>query len=229
MNIITKRYKNGLALEFPEYYEEFHQNGWYEHSELESQDWIIDNAQPDWHSFDVGSHIGYYSLLLSWLCPEGQVTAFDPCRETNLMMDCNVLHNALKYQRPFEIARVEAAVGNQVGPATETVWQTGKTPGNYGKTTGIFNFISLDFYCAINRINRLDFIKIDCDGWDYDVMLGAKTTLESLRPAVLAEANYALGWRNHNGQQMVDFMKPLGYKHQWLDAGAPGNLLFTLE
>ncbi|CAN5721232.1 hypothetical protein BH10BAC3_BH10BAC3_33890 [soil metagenome] len=36
---------------------------------------------------------------------------------------------------------------------------------------------TLDSYCAEKEIERIDFLKIDCEGFDYKVLLGAKELL----------------------------------------------------
>jgi hypothetical protein len=64
--------------------------------------------------------------------------------------------------------------------------------------------VSIDAYVASHRIERLDFIKIDVDGPDLDVLKGARKSIERFRPAVVIELTT-------NEQQIYDFLRDLGY------------------
>jgi FkbM family methyltransferase len=49
------------------------------------------------------------------------------------------------------------------------------------------SFTTLERYCELKRIDAIDVIKIDVDGYDQDVVLGGKNILSRCRPLVLCE------------------------------------------
>jgi FkbM family methyltransferase len=73
-----------------------------------------------------------------------------------------------------------------------------------------------------------DFIKIDAQGMDYDILIGAKETLKNHKPIVLAE--YYEDGLKANGQtgiEMIKYMDELGYKFQTVQIdGEVNDILF---
>lgn len=49
--------------------------------------------------------------------------------------------------------------------------------------TGVkLNAITIDEYCINNAINRLDYLKMDIEGAEYEVLYGAKETIRKYKP-----------------------------------------------
>ena len=73
--------------------------------------------------------------------------------------------------------------------------------------------VSLDEFVAAGGIERLDFIKIDTDGHELDVLLGAANTLRTLRPIVVFElTTYLLKERGVRFQDYEAVLLPLKYR-----------------
>ena len=72
---------------------------------------------------------------------------------------------------------------------------------------------TLDSFINDNNISRLDFIKIDTDGYELEILKGAINSLKRFKPVIVFElATYLL---KENNQSYSDFEKiliPLGYK-----------------
>lgn len=223
--MIRKIYKNGIFFDLVAVYDELVENGWYKNSEIETQDWIIDNAKKNWISLDVGAHIGYYSMLLSLCCPDGHVYAIEIAKETIDMMIKNIGYNTVN--NAYNLSNISihnTGIGHEVvDNHFETVWISGKR--NFGMTSACFNFTTIDAFCVDNNINKLDFIKTDIDGWDYDALVGAREVMTSLRPTIVIEANYALAWRKHTIEDVIKLTNKMNYSTIWLDKACPGNLL----
>jgi len=221
--MITKSYKNGFVLELTSYYEGLSE--WYRHSEIETQDWIIDNALPSWNSIDCGSHLGYYAMLLSQLCPDGEVHAIEAHPETVLMSRINQVHNTKRFGYDFSNLHTWChAIGDQNEKCKTKIWYTGRSKDTIGETEEIVEFITLDSFVEKMKLQP-DFIKSDVDGWDYELLLGAKRIMEEQRPIIIAEINYALGWRNHTAAEVEKLLKDRNYIYQKLDAACPQNWL----
>lgn len=227
--VIRKCYSNGFYVDLIDFYECFWRNGWYEHSEIETQDWIIDHLQEDAVVFDVGAHIGYYSMLFSSCAPKGHVYAFEASPEACEKFRLNVEYNVRAHHRNFQnIELIHTAVGDQVADGQqETLYFSGKP--NDGKVQSKFNFITLDSFCRSRNLTRLDLIKSDVDSWDYEVLLGARWLIKRFRPVILAEVNYALGWRNHSEIEVKRFLKEVSYDYQVLDFSSSNNWLMFPE
>lgn len=222
---IRKKYKNGFFVDLVDYYKPLRENGWYEHSEIETQDWVIDNVKEDWVIFDCGAHIGYYSMLFSYCAPKGKVYAFEASEEACTKFARNLDYNIATFNRPFQnIELINIALGDRVSQnLKETLYFSGKP--NNGKIRSKFDFITLDHFCNSRGIEQVDLIKTDVDGWDYEVLLGCKELINKFKPIFISEVNYALGWRNHSEEDVKRFLKEINYAYKALDFPSPTNWL----
>lgn len=72
------------------------------------------------------------------------------------------------------------------------------------------------------------FIKIDCEGADFEILRGAEHTIRLHHPVVIVENNIPLlSQRNQSLSDMTDFMLGLGYRYELIGGGLAGDVLFT--
>lgn len=127
------------------------------------------------HAIDVGANVGLWARDLTDKFKH--VTAFEPIAD---FREC-LLRNV---QTPN--LRVEScALGNRNG-TTEMI----RVAGNAGHThvdaqseTGAVEIRTLDSY----DFEDVDYIKIDCEGYEYEVLLGAWETIRRCRPRICVE------------------------------------------
>ena len=76
-----------------------------------------------------------------------------------------------------------------------------------------------------------DFIKIDTQGMDYEVLLGAEETLKRCKPIVLAEYEPdLLAERGYTISDMIKYMSGLGYRFETVKIyDVAGDILFIPE
>jgi FkbM family methyltransferase len=128
---------------------------------------------------DVGANIGYYVLLLSkGIGPEGKVVAIEPSPENLPELHLNVGRNSL--DNNVEI--IEAAVGAVRG-------RIGLKQGiNSGVTSDGSAAYSVRLDTLDNMIkDRVDFIKIDVEGFESFVLKGAVDIISKWRPILFVE------------------------------------------
>jgi len=223
---LTKRYTESFAVKLIAYYDPLAKNGWYENSELETQGWVLENVRKDWVIFDCGAHIGYYSMLFSHCAPDGFVWAFEPNELTCQYFRANIEANKDAQHDYENVQLVQVALGSEVAVAKEeTLWFSGQGEDGIGKTEGIYEFTTIDAFSQWCNIEHLDLIKSDVDAWDYELLLGARETIEKFKPIIIVEVNYALGWRGHGADDVREFAREIGYTWTVLDNVAPSNWL----
>ena len=71
--------------------------------------------------------------------------------------------------------------------------------------------IRLDDYVGQKRLDRLDLLKVDAEGADFEVIKGARRTLERFRPTVWMETNW-LHRFNCTIDDVHRYMEGLGYE-----------------
>ena len=131
--------------------------------------------------YDVGGHVGYYSILSSVLAgPTGKVFVFEP-RPLNV----SFLKRHIRINGVENVTLIEAAVSDKSGNASfedETGSGTGhlSAHGNLKVET-----IVLDEFANGDLHPCPDFLKIDIEGGEIDALNGARKTIESSRPVML--------------------------------------------
>jgi len=181
------------------YYKEF--LWYYPNCEMQTKQWFVDNVLQDWVILDCGANIGYFTILFSQLARRGHIHAFEPTSTFELLRH-NLAYNKIENATVHKIA-----LGMHVGRRRDKVFRIwGDAPEERE-----YNFTTIDHFVASEKIN-VDCIKIDVDSFDFEVLKGAKHTLKNMNPRVVVELNHALGKRNQQVTEALEWMSSLGYK-----------------
>ncbi|MCU1384015.1 MAG: Methyltransferase, FkbM family [Acidobacteria bacterium] len=137
--------------------------------------------------FDVGGHIGYFSLMAATLVrPAGIVVAFEPS-----------LANAAQFRQNLEanpdlaslIQFTETAVADQVGVASFDRGGNsyiGHLVADSSPMAVKVDTTTLDAFAALHALSP-DFVKIDAEGAESRIFQGMTQILSHARPVVLVE------------------------------------------
>ena len=141
-----------------------------------------DAARPGMTALDVGANVGAYALLLGqWVGSTGAVFAFEPSPAAHDGLQRHVRLNALD----AIVTPVRAAVGAERATARLVVAETPgesrfATATDHDATTVAVPVTTIDEFCAHERLTP-DFIKIDVEGAELDVLRGARETIRRTR------------------------------------------------
>ena len=172
--------------------------------------------RPGMTALDVGGHVGYVAMYLAELvAPQGRVYVFEP-GPNNLPY---IRHNVGQSEN---IVLVEKGVGSRNEQKTFFVENiTGQNnsfvedfPGLERRKKEVFasrsrvskvpvELVTLDGFCQARAL-RPDFIKIDVEGFEGEVLRGAAALLEESRPAMVVEVQADHG-------PIFELMSDLGY------------------
>jgi len=167
-------------------------------------------------AIDIGGHIGYYTLLLAkCVGKNGRVFSFEPFPANFELLDINIRLNRLDY--------VEAIPLGLFSRAAKLILTVPDSESNSGDASVIHNVgsrqiqveaVTLDSYCGQKGI-RPDFLKMDVEGAEYDVLLGAEKTVRACRPKMLIELHHFDGDLAAN--RVPDLLKEWEYEIDWID------------
>ena len=141
---------------------------------------------------DVGANFGFHALYLALLCGEaGHVFAFEPNRLTYERLRRNLTLNPALEKR---VTLRTVALGSR--PGKLKVFQSG--PGNayvsheaqekyYTTNKESAESIAVECLDDVLKGQKVDLMKIDVEGMEYDVLLGAAQTIMRHQPLVLLE------------------------------------------
>lgn len=197
--VIETQVPGGKPIPLFSYYSRF--RDYYPSCEMQSKRWLVENAGEDWVSIDAGANIGYYSILLSRLSPGGKVFAFEPTSTVH-KLKANLKHNGT-----HNVEIIESALGSYSGERVEEIHKIWGTRPDRRR----YSFTTIDDFVASRKLTRLDFVKIDVDGFDVEVLEGARETISRFEPAILIELNHALAGRNYTISDALQFLQRLRY------------------
>jgi FkbM family methyltransferase len=93
--------------------------------------------------------------------------------------------------------------------STKRSTETHPKHGGTDKSLGDVKTSSLDTFIEENKITRVDLIKLDVDGNEWTVLLGAKKTLQSHSPTILME--FAPDYDPKAFDEILKMFRNLGY------------------
>lgn len=136
---------------------------------------------------DIGANIGETSMAFSKLAGEnGKVISFEPDPQTferlKKHLDLNGCANVIRVHKGLGQQEAELFLeegehnsgGNRIAPGKQT----------QGKKIEV---TTLDRFIEENNVAKVDFIKIDVEGYEYNVLLGALKTIDRYRPSFFIE------------------------------------------
>jgi FkbM family methyltransferase len=174
-------------------------------------DFVKRNVKSRQVVLDIGANIGFYTLLLSDLVgKKGKVYAFEP--EKN-----NFQHLKGLCGKRTNVTLINSAVGEKRGVINLYVSENLNVDhhtfinGETRKSLTV-KCDSIDKYFGVRK--RVDFVKIDTQGFEYKVLLGMKDTLLSSKNIVLVceVVPEALKSTGASVGKMLGLLKNWGFK-----------------
>ncbi|MBC8484484.1 MAG: FkbM family methyltransferase [Bacteroidetes bacterium] len=165
--------------------------------------------KPGMNVVDAGANIGKYSVLFSEIVgPEGSVFAFEPEPITFKTLENNIEVNGITNVKAFK-----HALGSEPGKMTLScsLIHSGdnrlrrSTNGNVFRKDIEVSVVTLD---SILENHRVDFIKIDVQGWEFEVLEGARRILDTNINTVIY-FEFAPRLLNETGHQPIILLKLL--------------------
>lgn len=133
--------------------------------------------------FDVGAHVGYYSVLASSLIGEsGFVHSFEPTPRTFGSLKLNMLNKKNSKINNLAVLDVDSKINFfDYGPKYSAFNSYKKRSGEEMKFLSVpksveINTVSLDRYCVANNVYP-DLIKIDAEGAEHLILQSMTTIL----------------------------------------------------
>lgn len=176
--------------------------------------------EPGMHAVDVGANVGYYAALIqSVIGSTGHITLIEPSPENLTELNANIHLNSWRNYSLVNCAlgADEAIVGLQSGI------NSGVVPAGDGAST--VQMRSLDSVCR--EINRaVDFIKVDVEGYEWDVLQGARATIKEDRPILFLEV-HPLMIGEHGGSiaLIVEFIQEFYDRIEFFDLPSGRSIL----
>lgn len=167
--------------------------------------------RPDSVCVDIGGNIGQHSLYMSRVAEKGSVDVFEPLPRLVSQIQESIAKNNI----------TNIHVHNMALSDTEGVMEMHINNLNIGMST----LMSRDDFSETESVQVkvfddvwkdrgvVDFIKMDVEGYEYNVLKGMKKTLEAYHPVMLIEFSPALyKSMNIKSRDILEYLFNLGYR-----------------
>ena len=189
---------------------------------------------------DIGAQQGLYTLLAKFY-PKTKWYSFEPFKFSYDLLNSNLIYEDISNVSTYNIA-----LSNKIGEDTlyVPIGANGERGGLNALakiTNGRINLkncdkikIKTDTIDNLFLDKKIDFIKMDTEGFEYYILLGGFETIKKYKPCILTE--YMIGNMKTcgvNQNQFDNFFKNLNYKFIELDFGErfyyPINIIYNFK
>ena len=178
---------------------------WKGSHDLKDLDLWFEITKDEGVTIDVGAHTGLYTITSLRANPKNDVVCFEPYFMNLSRLITNLRLNGLSNK----VSTILGAVSNFNGKSkfivdTEKSYMSkGGKLSEKGEDTNVYKLDTL----FLNKLEKkLNAIKIDTEGEDFKVLLGAKNLIMEHKPKIIIEA------REENKTDIANFLKSNSYK-----------------
>lgn len=144
--------------------------------------------RPDYWMIDVGANIGITSLIAAAYLPEGKVVAVEASPRNCIALEANFRRNGLETAEvvPFAVGSAPGELEFNEAGAHGHVLTPSVALGRVGITVPVK---TIDQIVADLELPKVDFIKLDIEGFERDAIIGAEETIMRWDPLFYIEFN----------------------------------------
>jgi len=158
---------------------------------------------------DVGAHIGKYAVRAgSKIGKEGRIIAIEPNEDNFRVLVQNLKLNQIKNCIPLNIAAYNSDVELQLFVGSDSAKHSVKENSSRGSQK--VNARALDNVLRELKIKRVDLIKIDVEGSEYEVVKGLEKTLRNQSPQLFIEI------LRSDQEKVLSYLHEQGYREKVL-------------
>jgi len=168
---------------------------------------------------DIGANIGYYVLLENkFIGKQGKIIAIEPSP-----INFKYLQKNIKLQNAKNIQAFNIAAGDSEGKLRFLVYENASNSGmiipdgEEQKWPGEVIQVpvkTIDNLIAENNITKLDFVRMDVEGYEYHIFEGMKETLKKSKPLIYIEVHKSI-MGVEKTKKWFELLKSFGYEAKY--------------
>ncbi len=171
----------------------------YENNRVSGEDFLLFEVLPNYISankeaiiFDVGANIGQYSAILAAIYSNSHIYSFEPNTKTFNILRKNVENlkpvtavniGLSNIKKKAEIFTYSSEIDSQHASLYKEVFHDLHKQENIISVS--IELDRLDNFCSKNNIDSIDFLKIDTEGHEFDVLTGSIEMIKTGRIKII--------------------------------------------
>ena len=175
---------------------------------------FLDRLRPGMHVLDIGANIGWYTMLSASLVGRaGSVTAIEPNPDSAKLLEASRRANSFD-----NVTVLQVAAGREPGllvlHGSYGDAMTLAAPEDAAALTSATTVPSFKVDDLIPREKKIDLVKIDVQGAEYNAVLGASELIKRWHPTIVSEFSPSMmpGISGVDGREYLRFLLGFGYK-----------------
>ena len=171
---------------------------------------------------DLGAQTGSFSLLAKYF-PNSHWHAFEPIEEAANTLKANLLLNAIHNVSVYQMAASDSSGWALLKMPPQNAWGLA-TLGEKAlrfKPAGErrIECVDLDSFVAAHQIQKVDFMKLDTEGWELYILKGAANLIKRDHPIILMEYNQTNMAQCHVlPEEIQQFLQASGYEWKYISS-----------
>jgi len=165
--------------------------------------------------FDIGANAGYFTIFITEKISPKEIHCFEPFPNNFKLLGTNI---DSRYQHQIFLNNLAVA-----GPHVKSVDLHYNENNAFSPTASMFkgidtvnstitvSAIDLEEYCQGHQIQKIDLLKMDCEGAEYDIFYNLPDSFFSKIKSIYMET-HNLDTDQNNTDALVRHFKQLGYK-----------------
>lgn len=160
--------------------------------------------------FDVGAHVGQSALSFSRLFPRATIWSFEPFAEPFGELERVTAERSV---RCFQLAFGATPGTVSISPASQSSDSSLVVPAASSGPPEEIRITTLDLFAEEHAVERIDFLKVDTEGFDLEVLKGAERCLRA-HAVTFVEVEAGMNPANQRHvpfEELKSFLEERGY------------------
>ncbi len=167
------------------------------------------SIQDGWTVIDIGAGLRDFAVSVAYEHPNCQVYAYEPFPESYRLLDENIKLNSVSNVVAAPIA-IGARSGEMMLFITGAAVQHTTTNASSTAAAITVQGLCLDDVFEVNALSVCDFLKMDCEGGEFDILFNASAaTLKKIRNICL---EYHDGATEFSHTDLVAYLRQRGFQ-----------------
>jgi FkbM family methyltransferase len=204
---------NGYVVRLPVRYYKYYPAGY----EKENFDFYRDVIKPDDTILDVGGHIGLNAVVFAQLAAKGQVYVFEPAPNTLEIIKDTIRINKMEdriFVCPDAVSDHEGSTSFYMTDSPIADNSNSLINHQLGRKLKKIdvNLVTIDAFIAEKKLSKVDFIKIDAEGAELDVLKGSQDCMATFKPKIgLGIHPIPVKQKGDSLEEIYDLLSKYGY------------------